>query len=91
MTHPRTRIHDRMAHDFHTFGLDGIGLNRVAERHAAEARRNEVAALRSGKTRQPLRYAIGGLLLMAGRYLEGKTVATPALPQSPDVKAGSAS
>ena len=86
MNQSHTSIHNRMAHDFHTFGLDGIGLNRVAERHAVEAHRNEVAALISGTKRNPIRWALGALLLAAGRSLAGTKLAPPVPPDLPLMK-----
>jgi hypothetical protein len=70
-----------MSHDFHAYGLDGIALNRVAERHAAERRRNEMAiALKRGQGRGPVRFALGALLMRVGGALAGTTMVVPMPP-----------
>jgi hypothetical protein len=72
-----------MSNDFHTFGLDGISLNRVAERHAAELSRNEVAAaLRTQGHRPSIRLALGSLLVRFGRSLGRPAVAASTPPPS---------
>jgi hypothetical protein len=79
MYQARISTHDRMSHDFHTFGLDGIALNRVVERHAMELSRNEISAgLRAGHGRKPVRFALGALLMRTGRALAGPAVTAPA-------------
>jgi hypothetical protein len=83
MNHARSSTHHQMSNDFHTFGLDGISLNRVAERHAAELSRNEVAAaLRTQGHRPSIRLALGSLLVRFGRSLERPAVAAATPPPS---------
>jgi hypothetical protein len=83
MHHARSSTHHQMSNDFHTFGLDGIALNRVTLSHAAELARNEVAAaLRTQGHRPSIRRALGSLLVRFGRSLERPAVAASTPPPS---------
>jgi hypothetical protein len=64
-----------MSHDFQTHGLDGIALNRAAERRLAEQHANWLANTSPAATGMiaTLRRACGDLLISAGRGLAGTT------------------
>ena len=69
MTH---HTHDPISRDFYRFGLDGLGLNRAAERRAVECDRNRVSAiLRAPGRPSSARRWLGMILIAAGSRLAG--------------------
>ena len=69
MTH---KSHDTISHDFHRFGLDGLGLNRAAERRAVERDRHRVSAdLRAPGRPSSVRRWLGTALIAVGSRIAG--------------------
>lgn len=83
-----TYDYSRVSRDFFTHGMDGIAVNRVAERHAMEQYRNELATTRStNSARSSFRHALGQLLIAAGRLLAGAPATATVHPDTPRVTA----
>jgi hypothetical protein len=58
---------DTISHDFHRYGLDGLGLNRAAERRAVERDRDRVTAdLRAPGRPSSVRRWLGTTLIAVG-------------------------
>lgn len=71
--------HDTISHDFHRFGLAGLGLNRAAERRAVERDRDRVSAnLRAPVRPSSVRRWLGTALIAVGSRLAG-TMPIPTL------------
>ncbi len=63
---------DTISHDFHRYGLDGLGLNRAAERRAVERDRHRVSAdLRAPGRPFSVRRWLGMVLITVGSRMAG--------------------
>lgn len=72
MNHPAYVHRHTIAHDFLTFGNDGIGLNRAAERRAEEQANHQVAAsLAAPDTLHVVRRWLGNVLIATGTAIAG--------------------
>ena len=63
---------DTISHVFHRYGLDGLGLNRAAERRAVERDRDRVTAdLRAPVRPSSVRRWLGTALIAVGSRIAG--------------------
>lgn len=80
MNHSTNLHHQTIAHDFLTFGNDGIGLNRAAELRAGYRANRHPAAPNRSRPFLALRRLSGHVLIAAGTTLAGAVPAPMAAP-----------